>query len=94
MSYAAIYHSHDIKLGFSSLIKSFKKKGDADADADFDDVHSRLMKKYPEVSELWYLALNIISVAFGIAAVAGWPTYVSSHPARHNTFDLHRAMEV
>lgn len=75
ISYAAIYHSHDIKLGFRSLINSFKKQ--KDSTVDFEDVHNRLMKKYPEVSELWYLALNVVSVGFGVAAVAGWPTYVS-----------------
>lgn len=56
-------------------MNSFKKK--SGSTIDFEDVHSKLMKKYPEVSEIWYLVLNVISVAFGVAAVAGWPTYVS-----------------
>lgn len=77
VSYTVFYHWHDIKLGFRSLVNSFKKRDSGVNTIDFEDIHSKLMKKYPEVSELWYLVLNVISVAFGVAAVAGWPTYVS-----------------
>lgn len=46
ISYAYLYHRHDIALGFRSLVKSFKK-GFRSND-DFTDVHSRLMRSYAE----------------------------------------------
>ncbi|KAF6826671.1 opt oligopeptide transporter [Colletotrichum plurivorum] len=70
ISYAILYHRHDIALGFRSLLRSFKK----DASQDFKDVHSRMMSRYPEVPEWWYLILNLLAIAFGVAAIAGWPT--------------------
>ncbi|KAF6790334.1 opt oligopeptide transporter [Colletotrichum sojae] len=72
ISYAILYHRHDIALGFRSLLRSFKK----DASQDFKDVHSRMMSKYPEVPEWWYLILKLLAIAFGVAAIVGWPTEV------------------
>jgi hypothetical protein len=31
----------------------------------------------PLVPEWWYFILNVVAVGLGVAAVAGWPTYVS-----------------
>lgn len=45
VSYAFLYHRHDIFLGFQSLAKSFKKKSPTE---DFKDIHSRLMSVYRE----------------------------------------------
>ncbi|KAM6484707.1 OPT oligopeptide transporter protein-domain-containing protein [Trichoderma sp. SZMC 28011] len=39
-----------------------------------NDVHSRLMSRYHEVPETWYLAVGVIGAAFGFATVYGWPT--------------------
>ncbi|KAK1621551.1 OPT oligopeptide transporter protein-domain-containing protein [Colletotrichum phormii] len=61
VSYAILYHRHDIALGFRSLWRSFKKE----ASTDFKDVHTRLMSNYPEVPEWWYLILNLAAIAFG-----------------------------
>ncbi|KAG8672374.1 hypothetical protein FPOAC1_005641 [Fusarium poae] len=74
ISYAAIYHWNDIKLGFVSLYQSFKKDSKVNQ---FKDVHTKLMEKYREVPEWWYMILNIVGVAFGIASVAAWPTNTS-----------------
>ncbi|KAF5024438.1 hypothetical protein F66182_3524 [Fusarium sp. NRRL 66182] len=74
VSYAALYHWNDIKLGFVSLYQSFKKKSQA---TEFKDVHTKLMEKYREVPEWWYLILNIVGIVFGIASVAAWPTNTS-----------------
>ncbi|KAH6879423.1 OPT oligopeptide transporter protein-domain-containing protein [Thelonectria olida] len=74
ISYAALYHWNDIKLGFKSLWWSFTKKRNVDS---FKDIHTRLMEKYHEVPEWWYLILNIVGIALGIASVAGWPTHTS-----------------
>ncbi|KAL7906470.1 OPT oligopeptide transporter domain-containing protein [Trichoderma velutinum] len=40
----------------------------------FDDVHSRLMSRYREVPETWYLVVGAVGAAFGFATVYGWPT--------------------
>ncbi|GKU22320.1 unnamed protein product, partial [Fusarium langsethiae] len=74
ISYAAIYHWNDIKLGFVSLYQSFKKNNKVN---EFKDIHTKLMEKYREVPEWWYMVLNIIGVAFGVASVAAWPTNTS-----------------
>ncbi|KIL87385.1 hypothetical protein FAVG1_09091 [Fusarium avenaceum] len=74
ISYAALYHWNDIKLGFVSLWQSFKKNSKVN---EFKDVHTKLMEKYQEVPEWWYLILNVAGVAFGIASVAAWPTNTS-----------------
>lgn len=44
VSYAFLYHRHDIAVGFRSLFNSFKGSDTYD----FKDVHSRLMSKYKE----------------------------------------------
>lgn len=56
ISYAALYHWNDIKMGFKSLLGSMKKSGRVD---DFKDIHTRLMEIYTEVPEWWYLILNV-----------------------------------
>ncbi|EQB50734.1 OPT oligopeptide transporter [Colletotrichum gloeosporioides Cg-14] len=73
ISYAILFHRHDIALGFKSLLRSFKKE----ASHDFKDVHTRMMSNYPEVPEWWYLILNLLAIAFGVAAIAAWPTETS-----------------
>ncbi|KAL4905496.1 hypothetical protein BDW74DRAFT_167723 [Aspergillus multicolor] len=74
VSYALLHHRKDIALGFRSLFNTFKKDGRRNH---FKDVHSRLMRKYREAPEWWYLALNAIAIGLGVAAVAGWPTNTS-----------------
>ncbi|TVY81115.1 Sexual differentiation process protein isp4 [Lachnellula suecica] len=36
------------------------------------DIHMKLMKKYPEAPDWWYVALLVISLALGLAAVLGY----------------------
>ncbi|CAG8213228.1 unnamed protein product [Penicillium olsonii] len=73
VSYAFLYHSRDISLGFKSLIQSFKR-GDG---GHFKDIHSKLMSVYREVPEWWYAVLNVFAISLGVAAVAGWPTFTN-----------------
>jgi hypothetical protein len=47
VSYAYLFHGHDIALGFRSLIKGFKSRGTDD----FKDVHTKLMSAYKEGNE-------------------------------------------
>ncbi|KAH6989810.1 OPT oligopeptide transporter protein-domain-containing protein [Ilyonectria sp. MPI-CAGE-AT-0026] len=74
ISYTIFWHWNDIKLGFRSLWNRLTKKVEHNA---FKDVHTLLMEKYREVPEWWYLILNIVAIALGIASVAGWPTHTS-----------------
>ncbi|PLB50379.1 OPT oligopeptide transporter [Aspergillus steynii IBT 23096] len=73
VSYAFLYHRHDIVLGFKSLARSFRGR----QTDDFKDVHSRLMSVYREVPEWWYMILNVFAIALGVGAVAAWPTFTS-----------------
>ncbi|KAK4549431.1 hypothetical protein LTR36_006428 [Oleoguttula mirabilis] len=41
-----------------------------------EDVHSRLMSRYPEVPEWWYISVGVIAAAFGFAGIYAWPTGV------------------
>ncbi|RCI10140.1 hypothetical protein L249_8385 [Ophiocordyceps polyrhachis-furcata BCC 54312] len=72
LTYAALYHRHEIAMGFKAL---FRKTPPRDARA--LDVHNRLMQSYPEVPDWWYLACLVCAIAFGIAAIAGWDTHTS-----------------
>ncbi|KAH8887251.1 OPT superfamily oligopeptide transporter [Thozetella sp. PMI_491] len=40
----------------------------------FNDIHSRLISRYPEVPEYWYGSVAIGAGALGFAALYGWPT--------------------
>ncbi|KIH86422.1 hypothetical protein SPBR_08121 [Sporothrix brasiliensis 5110] len=51
--------------------------GGNNASSTYQDVHNRLMAAYPEVSELWYMAVLLAAVAFGVAGIAGWQTYTT-----------------
>ncbi|KAJ5719882.1 hypothetical protein N7493_006760 [Penicillium malachiteum] len=42
--------------------------------AGFSDIHARLMSKYAEVPESWYLIIGAIAAGFGFAAIYAWPT--------------------
>lgn len=79
ISYAYLYHRHDIALGFKGLWRNLrKKKGELEEGDDLaEDIHYRLMKRYPEVPEWWYLITLVIAAALGMAAIGAWPTYSS-----------------
>jgi OPT family small oligopeptide transporter len=90
VTYAYLYHRHEIALGVRALFSSFKgipwpwKRGAAVEEnrekADEErllDVHNRLMRAYPEVPEWWYLLCLAIAIACGIGGIAGYETYTS-----------------
>jgi OPT family oligopeptide transporter len=70
ISYAFMYHRHEIMMGFKNLFHRGERE-------EYDDVHNRLMAHYPEVPEWWYLICLCVSVAFGCAGIAAWPTYTT-----------------
>ncbi|KAK9428448.1 OPT oligopeptide transporter protein-domain-containing protein [Lipomyces doorenjongii] len=43
---------------------------------DFDDPHSRMMSRYPEVPDWWYITVFLIGAGTGLAAILAWPTTV------------------
>jgi len=78
ITYGFLYHRHEITLGFRDLWQSFKKKKDNENTPDRElDVHSRLMKRYKEVPEWWYMIVLAISVAVGMVGIACWPTHTT-----------------
>ncbi|KAH6659271.1 OPT oligopeptide transporter [Truncatella angustata] len=83
LTYVIIFHRYEVAMGFKSLFASFRKKkptteGTAEVDGEYSDVHMKLMSKYPEVSEIWYLAVLLVAAAFGFAGILGWPTYTTA----------------
>jgi OPT family small oligopeptide transporter len=76
ISYAYLYHRHEIVMGFRSLFNSFRKNG-GDQTAEYRDVHNRLMAKYKEVPEWWYSIVVVVAIALGCAGIAGWDTYTT-----------------
>ncbi|KAI4868184.1 OPT-domain-containing protein [Hypoxylon rubiginosum] len=76
ISYAFLYHRHEIAMGFRALVNSFRKNKDGRGEQ-YQDVHNRLMSKYPEVPEWWYSIVLAIAIAFGCAGIAHWETNTS-----------------
>ncbi|KAM4066314.1 OPT oligopeptide transporter protein [Hirsutella rhossiliensis] len=76
LTYAALYHRHEIVMGFKALFNSLRRKTPLREERVLD-VHNRLMKAYPEVPDWWYLACLAVAIAFGVAAIAGWNTHTS-----------------
>lgn len=67
VSYAWLYHRHEIGLGLKNVFKRGKR-------TEYQDVHNRLMSAYPEVSEWWYLTVLLAAIGCSIGGVAGWDT--------------------
>lgn len=40
------------------------------------DIHARLMSKYPQVPDWWYLCIFLSMFALGVVSIEVWPTYV------------------
>ncbi|WVQ66274.1 OPT family small oligopeptide transporter [Kwoniella botswanensis] len=72
-SYVFLFYRRDIIRGFKGVYRRlFKKVDDEDLE---EDIHYRLMKRYKEVPDWHYAVLLVLPIAFGCAAVAGWPTH-------------------
>ncbi|KAI1874910.1 uncharacterized protein JN550_002339 [Neoarthrinium moseri] len=85
ITYVALFHRYEIVMGFKSLVKVFQRKkktatteGVAEIEGEYSDVHMKLMSKYPEVSEFWYMTVLAVAAAFGFAGVCAWPTYTTA----------------
>ncbi|KAI1907448.1 hypothetical protein LOZ61_006141 [Ophidiomyces ophidiicola] len=47
-----------------------------DARGDLDDIHTRMMRKYPKVPAWWYLTLLAVCLALCFITCLGWPTHL------------------
>ncbi|KAK4173098.1 putative oligopeptide transporter [Triangularia setosa] len=86
VTYAALYHRLEIKLGIRDLwrkaklgVRKWKNKNatsenTSEDDVDLLDIHNRLMRAYPEVPEWWYMICLAIAIAVGMVGIALWPT--------------------
>jgi OPT family small oligopeptide transporter len=78
LMYIFLNHRYELKMGFKSLINSFRRnRTESETLGEYQDVHSRLMKKYPEVPEWWYILVLVAAVACGLGGIAGWETYTT-----------------
>ncbi|KAM7198205.1 OPT oligopeptide transporter domain containing protein [Naviculisporaceae sp. PSN 640] len=64
---------HSLLIGFKALYRSFWSRSRRN-DGPCIDVHSRLMAKYAEVPQLWFVTLLVLSVMAGEAAIMFWDT--------------------
>lgn len=84
ITYVLLFHRHDMAMGVRSAVKGIKQafnKRAAVAEDDEDDlsedIHFRLMKRYPEVPEWWFGILLLIAMAIGMVSVGAYPTHTS-----------------
>ena len=85
VSYAILFHRHEIMLGFRNLYRSLpgwrfwrkKEQGEREKAEGYDDLHNRLMARYPEVSEWWYFLVLVVALIFGVVAISTWETYTT-----------------
>lgn len=61
-------------LAFRGVYKSFFEKRGTSAYASFKDPHSRMMAKYPEVPDWWFVAVLVVAIGVGAGAICGYPT--------------------
>ncbi|KAK9460480.1 OPT oligopeptide transporter protein-domain-containing protein [Lipomyces oligophaga] len=62
-----------LTTAFGSFYRSIRNRKSSNF-KEYDDVFCRLMSKYPEVPDWWYLCILAVSLAFGIAAVEAYDT--------------------
>ncbi|KAL0938315.1 opt oligopeptide transporter [Colletotrichum truncatum] len=90
ITHVAIFHRYEIMMGFKNLWNTIRRKKNTSEDGtqegEYKDIHNRLMSKYPEVSEWWYLGTLIVAAGFGFAGVAGWPTYTTPGVVPYGVF--------
>jgi hypothetical protein len=85
VSYAILFHRHEIMLGFRNLYHSLPgwrfwrktERAEKQKAAGYDDLHNRLMSRYPEVSEWWYFLVLVIALIFGMVGISSWETYTT-----------------
>jgi OPT family small oligopeptide transporter len=74
--HAWLNHRYELTMGFKNMWRAVRRRK-ADESGEYKDVHNRLMAKYPEVPEWWYMIVLAIACVFGVAGIAGWETYTT-----------------
>ncbi|KAK9460481.1 OPT oligopeptide transporter protein-domain-containing protein [Lipomyces oligophaga] len=64
-----------LTTAFGSFYRSIRYRKDNSNFKEYDDVFCRLMSKYPEVPDWWYLCILGVSLAFAIVAVEVYDTH-------------------
>lgn len=78
ITYGLLYHWAEVSLGMRDLISSFRpSKREEVEKGRVLDVHNRLMKKYKEVPEWWFMICLVLAIAVGAAGIGYWPTQTS-----------------
>lgn len=84
LTYAPLYHWHELKIAYAGTFtqaKNFilrrKDVKEVDPDAIGEDVHYRLMRKYPEAPDWWYFFVFCASIVLGVVGVEAYPTGTS-----------------
>ena len=82
LTHTALFNWYEVSYGFKGVardVKKFFKKSVEDDDRDEMelDIHTRLMRKYPEVPEWWYMILLVVAVAIGFVGVSAWETHTT-----------------
>lgn len=62
-----------LKERFGGFYKALRYRGRSNFD-NYDDALCRIMAKYPEVPDWWYLCILLLSLVFGIIACVIYPT--------------------
>ncbi|KAK9427029.1 OPT oligopeptide transporter protein-domain-containing protein [Lipomyces doorenjongii] len=75
--YICLTEWSQIKVALQGFWKGLKDRKSSNYEMQNDPM-SRLMAKYPEVPDWWYLCILLLSLAFGIIAVQCWPTETPS----------------
>ncbi|KAF4120900.1 OPT oligopeptide transporter protein [Geosmithia morbida] len=77
--YVALFHRYEVVSGFKNMWSVLRRRSKRDDPnkGEYMDIHSRLMRAYPEVSEIWYMAVLITAAALGFAGIGAWPTYTT-----------------
>lgn len=77
LTYAALYQGPEIVRGTRSLFNSIvRRKADTEPVL-VVDVRNRLMRRYAEAPEWWYLAILLVATALGLAGTTAFETYTS-----------------
>ncbi|KAK3317272.1 OPT oligopeptide transporter protein-domain-containing protein [Cercophora scortea] len=76
VTYIFLNHRYEVSMGLKNLWNGLLRKKTSET-GEYNDVHNRLMAKYPEVPEWWYFVLLVFAIACGIGGIAGWETYTT-----------------
>ncbi|KAK9327454.1 OPT oligopeptide transporter protein-domain-containing protein [Lipomyces starkeyi] len=71
--YVVLAEYRHLKSAFAGFFKSLRNRKTSNYEA-YDDPLCRLMAKYPEVPDWWYMIILLVALAFAIVACQAYPT--------------------